>query len=132
SIYYFGILGFAFFAQYFGAMLNFYEIIPIYDLLLHFSSGILLVFMSHFIYQLLISKCKKSDVPICITIAFCLFMTISSAAVWEIWEYAGDVLLGLSSQGTGVADTMTDIIAGTTGGIIGSIVLYFMIRKRKI
>lgn len=130
-MYYLGILGFSFFAMYFGTMLKFYSIIPIFDLLLHFASGILLVFLGHYAYTLILSRCKDYTIPICITAFFSGLFSLASAAAWEIWEYSGDVLLGLSSQG-GIDDTMTDIIAGSIGAVIGTSLLYFILKKKSL
>lgn len=130
SRYYLGILFFTFFAQYLGAMLKFYKIIPIYDLLLHFASGILLVLLADYVYTLLLHRHKDYSIPNVIRLGFCGLASIASAAVWEIWEYTGDQLLGLQSQG-GLDDTMTDIIAGSIGAVLGVLALWFIIKKSK-
>ncbi|MEG0692608.1 MAG: hypothetical protein RR444_05950 [Oscillospiraceae bacterium] len=130
SVYYLGILGFAFLSQYLGAMLNVYDIIPSYDFILHFSSGILLVFLADYFYEMIMRKHKDASVPEVIRLSFDFFASVASAALWEIWEYSGDVLLSLQSQG-GLDDTMTDIIAGSTGAIIGVFLFRFILHKTK-
>ena len=129
-MYYLGIAAFAFLSQYLGAMLNLYTIIPSYDFILHFSSGILLVFLADYFYELIVKKHPQSSIPQTIRLIFAFFISVASAAIWEIWEYAGDVLLGLQSQG-GLDDTMTDIIAGTTGAVLGVVLFRFILQKSK-
>lgn len=130
-LYYLSAVGFAFFALYLGTMLHFYAIIPIYDLLLHFASGILLVFAGNLAFGWLVKNDaeKLRRIPHQINIVFCTLFSISAAAIWEIWEFSGDVLFGLTSQGSQISDTMTDIIAGTVAAIIGSIILHFILKK---
>ena len=50
---------------------------------------------------------------------------------WEIWEFSGDMLFGLSSQGGSLIDTMTDIIAGSCGAVVGTTLLGLILRKKK-
>lgn len=120
--YYVGIAIFTFFAQYLGGMLRLYDIIPIYDLLLHFASGALLVLLADYVFVLMTKKHTEVVVPLKVRVIFCFFGSVASAAAWEIWEYAGDKLFALQSQ-VGLDDTMTDIIAGTIGAVIGIFVL---------
>lgn len=59
------------------------------------------------------------------------------ALSWEVIEYVGDLLFNMNSQHnleTGVHDTMQDIIAALTGGIITHILASFHNKKieRKI
>ncbi|MFZ2539380.1 MAG: hypothetical protein WAX04_10825 [Oscillospiraceae bacterium] len=130
SMYYVGIALFAFLSQYLGAMLNVYTIIPTYDFILHFSSGTLLVLLADYGYECLIDKHPQASVPNIIRLLFTFFIAVASAAIWEIWEYSGDKLFGLQSQG-GLDDTMTDIIAGSMGAIIGFFLLKSILNKTK-
>lgn len=128
SIYYIGIVAFAGFSLFFGTMLNLYSIIPIYDILLHFASGILLVLLGHYIFQWFVRN--ECTLPLKVTILVCILLSIAAAAFWEIWEFTGDSLLGLDSQGVAISDTMSDIIAGTIGAFIGGYVLWIVLKKR--
>ena len=47
----------------------------------------------------------------------------SAAGLWEIWEFAGDKLLGTTSQNASLDDTMYDIILGSVSAIIKVFVL---------
>lgn len=132
SIYYVPAIIFAFFALFFGSMLDFYSIIPIYDLLLHAASGILLTFAGHWLYTQLTRK-KTVVIPLIIPVFFAVFFSMAAAGVWEIWEFSGDSLFGLTSQGSGqfgLNDTMTDIIAGCASGVVGGAILYLLLSRR--
>ena len=122
-IYYLPAVAFAFFALYFGSMLDFYTLISFYDLLLHSASGVLLVFAGHLFYTALLSKEVKYNIPLKFIVVFCVLFSMAGAGAWEIWEFSGDVLFGLSSQGSQISDTMTDIIAGSVSAIIGGFIL---------
>lgn len=131
SVYYLSTVAFCFFALYLGTMLRMYDVIPIYDLILHFSSGILLVFAAHFVYERIVSRYKNANVPLMVILMLCFFTSIACAGLWEIWEYSGDTLFGLTSQGSGIDDTMTDIIAGSIGSLIGTTILWLMLKPKK-
>ena len=126
--YYMGILIFTFFAQYLGAMLSFYDIIPIYDLILHSSSGALLILLADYLLNLILKKFPEANIPLFVRSCFCFLFSAASAAVWEIWEFSGDQIFGLNSQ-IDLMDTMTDIIAGTCGAIVGSFILRLLYKK---
>ena len=53
------------------------------------------------------------------------------AAAWEICEYASDILIGTVSQ-VDLADTMSDIVAGTLGGLTGIVILVLARRPRTL
>ncbi|WP_346929526.1 hypothetical protein [Clostridium sp.] len=105
-----------------GRMYNMYSILPWWDLFLHFASGALLGFLALAILKPLIGENNfKALPPLFISIHILLF-TISGAALWEFWEFAGDQLFGFDSQFNSLMDTMTDMIAGSLSGVILSII----------
>jgi uncharacterized membrane protein YjdF len=114
---------FTFLGELLGTGFSLYRAIPPYDLLLHFLSGIIL-----FIFGLYFWKCAEKTGRSMAGALFSLFFSLSGAGVWEIWEYLGDLLFALQSQGT-LKDTMEDIIAGSLGGLIAYSV-YIFIKKR--
>lgn len=129
SVYYLGILIFTFFAQFLGACLHFYEIFSLYDLVLHTCSGVLLALLAHYLFSRFVLK-EGEQVPVRVTLLVCFLFAVSCAAVWEIWEFSGDMLLGRQAQGS-LIDTMTDIIGGTCGSIVGTVLVWiFFIRKK--
>lgn len=130
-MYFYGLCLFAMFAQYGGVMFQLYVKIPYYDIGLHFCSGILLVFAGHYLFSILTRRFSGVDLPQTVTLWFCGLFSVASAAVWEIWEFCADRFLGQNSQLGSLDDTMTDIIAGSTGAILGLLLLAIVLRRRK-
>jgi len=135
-MYFLGIVAFAAIAQCGGKMFNLYDVIPIYDLILHAASGILLVFMGHYILSLLLVRHPEHNIPRIVTLWFCWLFGAASACVWEIYEFTADRLFGLDCQlwtlgFGGLVDTMTDIIMGTAGALVGVILLRLLLKKQK-
>ncbi len=62
---------------------------------------------------------------------FVIMFSISSAGIWEIWEFTTDSLFNLQAQ-NGLVDTMWDIILGTVSGIIMSIPIYAYAKGKNI
>lgn len=106
---------FTFFAMTIAKLFYLYEHTIWWDKFLHLGSGVILAYVG-----LMIAKhVTKGDNHI-IILFFSLAFAIACAAIWEIWEFSGDMLFGLDSQirATGVNDTMGDIISGTIGAIL--------------
>ncbi len=117
---------FTFFASLLGSVLGFYSKIAWYDLLMHtlfgYLGGIIGLFFT----------CKLSDInklkPAFVMLV-CFAVSMMFAALWEIFEFSGDVLLGNTAQGahvtlpdgsvvTPVRDTMEDMICNLLGAIV--------------
>ncbi len=132
-MYYLGIVAFAGIAQCGGVMFQLYVVIPIYDLLLHLASGVLLVFMGHYFLDLISRRHTERCIPPTVTLWFSWLFAVASAGVWEIYEFSADQFFGLDCQlrslgEGGLIDTMTDIIMGTGGAVIGVIALALILR----
>ena len=112
---------FIFLALLLGRMYNMYSILPWWDLFLHFASGVLLGFLALAILKPLIGESNLKILPPLFIGIYILLFTISGAALWEFWEFAGDQLFGFDSQFNSLMDTMTDMIAGSLSGVILSI-----------
>lgn len=108
---------FLMFSFFLGNIWSLYQIIPLWDFVLHLFSGFMLsVFGYCFLYML--SGYDKSNVTnYGLAAMFVFLFCVASAGVWEIYEFSGDMLFGLNSQNGSLLDTMTDIIAGTLGSI---------------
>lgn len=130
SPYFTAILAFAFFAQYFGMMWDFYINIWWWDIVVHFASGFLLGCMGYYLYTLLTRK-SEAEAPIAVSVLFAIFFAIACAGGWEIYEFCADTFGGLSSQ-VDLQDTMEDIICGTASGLIyGTGLAVYLKKKRK-
>jgi len=112
---------FIFLALLLGRMYNMYSILPWWDLFLHFASGVLLGFLALAILKPLIGESNLKILPPLFIGIYILLFTISGAALWEFWEFAGDQLFGFDSQLNSLIDTMTDMIVGSLSGVILSI-----------
>lgn len=103
------VLGFIFLAMFLGNINNFYDIYH-WDTILHTSSGFLTFLLGYMVF-LYFNNSKIDNINNFVIVLFVLFFSISCAALWEIWEFSGDQLLGLNSQ-LSLFDTMKDIITG--------------------
>lgn len=121
---------FIFISMYLANVWDFYAI-DNYDKFLHFISGILIGFLGLVIYIYLSNGNINNEMkPITIFI-FPLIFSIAIAGVWEIWEFFTDQVFGLTAQWN-LDDTMWDIILGSLGGGISSVLIYYSNKSKKI
>lgn len=122
---------FLFCAIYLGEVRNFYYKIPYWDTILHAFSAGMLGFLGFVIVDFFNKKQIKgtnlSPFFVCL-FAFCFALTVG--AVWEIYEYLADHILGTNMQkfmtasGTiltghdALGDTMKDIIVDFIGAFV--------------
>ncbi len=92
---------FVVFAASVGNCMNMYTHWAVYDLLIHYLSGIVLAAGGW--------ELDKRWL-------FALVFSWAGAGLWEIFEFSCDVLLHAGMQGA-ATDTMTDMIAGFLGGL---------------
>ena len=97
-----------------GRSLGAYKSIPYWDKILHFLSGFILLMVGKNFYRKLNGNKNKI-----IQKLFTLFSAISGAALWEIFEFGCDSLLGTMAQNNSLNDTMWDLILGTLSTISG-------------
>ncbi len=114
-----------------GSLFDFYTIIPVYDLILHTTFGFVACYFALFLFVK-----NKIKMPISIKLTFCFLASMGLAALWEIYEFAGDVLFGLDSQKaieTGVVDTMEDMVVNALGALI-FVIIYTVdyVKKSKL
>lgn len=129
-----------------GEVMNFYYMIPHWDIILHFFSGAMLGALGFILVSQLndSEKVRVSLSPAFIALfAFCF--ALSCGAVWEIYEFVFDGLLGLNMQKfitvsgevlTGhlaLRDTMTDIIVDAAAALLIALIGYarLMAEKKK-
>lgn len=121
---------FIFISMYLANVWDFYAI-DNYDKFLHFISGILIGFLGLVVYIYLSNGNINNEMkPITIFI-FPLIFSIAIAGVWEIWEFSTDQVFGLTAQWN-LEDTMWDIILGSLGGGISSLLIYYSNKSKKI
>ncbi len=125
-------------AIYLGEVHSFYYLVPFWDSILHgFSAGMLGVF-GFWLVELLNRNVKiKVHLSPLFVALFSFCFALSVGAVWEIYEFLGDHLLGLNMQKfrlengeillghTALSDTMKDIIIDAIGALIIAVLGYF-------
>lgn len=134
---------FLFCAIYLGEVRNFYYLIPCWDDILHCFSGAMLGAFGFTLVSILNDSEKIHVVlsPVFISLfAFCF--ALAGGAIWEIYEFSGDFLLGLNMQkhtmadGTmlvgieALSDTMHDLIIDAAGAL-GVAIMGFIQMKSK-
>jgi len=124
-------------ATYLGNWQGFYDIIHAYDFWVHLFSGILCVFVGYDLAKALAPKSKSCfDITVSTLVGFGL--SCFAAVFWEAYEFTFDCIMQANTQGFAVTpeklltviwsasaeqfplfDTMTDLIAGLLGAVLG-------------
>ncbi|HBV86430.1 MAG TPA: hypothetical protein DEF42_07215 [Desulfosporosinus sp.] len=119
-------------AQYFGEIMNFYQIFWWWDLFLHAIFGSYGVIIAWHLMRGVIRKEQETTNQ-----RFTLFrsivafsFTIASGALWEILEFMGDYFFKTSMVKGGLEDTSTDLIVKILAAFITSTFCYYRILKR--
>lgn len=115
-----------------------------WDDLLHTLSGIIIGFAS-FIFMYKINLHYKLDINPAFLAFLAFTIAVTAGAVWEILEFSSDVLfktahqkwnlpeteimMGRSYQGSGLRDTMSDLIVNSLGALFTSLSCYFLYKK---
>lgn len=145
------VLVFLFISIVLGFIQEFYITIRGFDKLVHTVSGIvisLVALEAVTIYAHYISNNKKQVIPALFIIVFSFTFTVSLLLLWEFYEFASDTLTFIFTQnptnmqrylwsnpseifpqGYGLLDTMVDLILGTLGAAVVSIVAFIFLRR---
>lgn len=113
-----------------GSALHVYWYFPLWDVIVHFYSGVMLAWLG----MLLARRAEEragAALPLWFSISVVVMTPMAFAAAWEIAEFASDILIGTASQ-HGNSDSMTDIFAGTVGGVAALVLLLFAKRPRTL
>lgn len=108
---------FIFVSMFLGRLNGFYGKVPHWDTFLHTLSGFI-IFLVAYVVFIVQNKGEVKNVNPTLVVTYCVLFAIAMTALWEIWEFAGDQLLGLDSQGGSLLDTMKDIITGSIGPVV--------------
>lgn len=131
KIIYYCILTFIFLSMYLANVWNFYAI-PNYDKYLHLGSGILIALIGYVLFIYLCGDLKKTKINPLAPVIFSIIFSIAGAGIWEMWEFATDLIFGFSAQNGSLYDTMMDIVCGSVMGIITNIPIYLHSKGRNI
>lgn len=128
-------------AIFLGEVRSFYYVIPFWDVILHCMSSIMTGLFAFMLVTILnhnentVFTLSRGFIAM---FAFCFSLAIG--ALWEIYEFCFDGILGLNMQKfitaegeilTGreaLSDTMTDLIVDGIGALISTLIGYFAIK----
>ena len=132
------------FAMFFGEILKFYDRFIWWDTMLHLLSGFMCSALGFLLFvSLNRDSSVRSQINPAAVVLFTLCFSIACGAVWEIFEFAADSLLGMNMQrwqtveaanaaelinisnfsNPGLIDTMKDIICDIVGSLISMAVI---------
>lgn len=120
-------------AQYFGEILNFYNLWW-WDLFLHGVAGIYLFIIGISIFNSVNIPRKEINkkVLILVYIAFSFGFSIAIGVLWEIFEGVGDYLFKTHMTENGLEDTAGDLLIKTVTALITSTIYYFYKRNDNV
>lgn len=118
-----------------GFIFRFYEVFNYYDTVVHFLNGGIIVVIAFVIVRFLANN-DKSQLKVMIFIA--ILVSISLGTIWEIYEFAVDLVIeGSNMQRWGevgslipkegqaaLKDTMIDLTVDTLGAILAGLLIY--------
>ncbi|MFD0050391.1 hypothetical protein ACFVHQ_13840 [Actinomycetes bacterium NPDC127524] len=108
---------FLFGSQFLGSISGWYGL-GWWDTFLHFISGGILAFAGIALYERLLHRGAGEGISAWFVFLYTVSFAALGGVVWEIYEFSSDQFFGMSLQGGGNTDTMTDLIADTLGGLI--------------
>lgn len=134
------VLIFAFGAVVVGEIFNAYGTIWWWDNLIHTFGGLILGLIGMLLIYFFNVRYSLRLNPLLVAL-FSFSFAISALVLWEVFEFTGDALfktdmqrwtepsnfelIGRSYQGTGLRDTMSDLIVGWIGAMIAAVIAYF-------
>lgn len=129
---------FVFAALFLGEIRAYYIKLWWWDILLHASSGLLLGIFG-FLLVYVLNENPRADVNLKSGfVAFFAFLfAVATGAIWEIFEFAADQLLGANMQKpmlgdpSGLTDTMWDLIVDTLGALLISVLGWWYMNDPK-
>jgi uncharacterized membrane protein YjdF len=123
-------------ALWLGETRDFYGRFWWWDLALHTTSGVLLGILG-FLLVYVLNAMPQLDMHLrpgfIAFFAFCFAVTVG--ALWEIFEFTMDTLVGLNMQKpflgdpSGLTDTMWDLIVDSVGAFVLSVVGYWYMKR---
>ena len=115
-----------------GELRKWYVLFWWWDIMLHTISSIVLGLIGFLIIHILDSE-KRIDLKMSprFVAMFAFVFAVAIGAIWEIFEFMMDNMLGLNMQRSGLMDTMGDLIIDTTGALFISTIGYLWIKSGK-
>lgn len=137
------IVAFSYCALFLGSGLNFYTKFWWWDDLLHAISGLIAGLVGFLLVYYLNARHNMNISPLFVAV-FAFTFAVTIGAVWEIiefmwdwafktstqrWAYTDDMLIGHPWQGTGLRDTISDLIVGAVGGLVAAFFSYSLYKR---
>lgn len=127
----FVIMTFIFCSIVLGSIGSFYDHFPWWDIFLHTLSGVIIALIGFsMVYILNRGSIRKVSLSHSFVALFAFSFAISIGALWEIYEYSVDQLLGWNMQRSGLNDTMADLIVDTIGAFSVALLGYLYLKGR--
>jgi hypothetical protein len=117
-----------------------------WDDALHGLSGVIIGFIGFIAIYKINGKYSMNISPLLVAV-FAFSFAITIGVIWEIFEFGMDILLGTTLQswdlpdteilmgkpfqGSGLRDTMSDLIVNSFGALFTSIICYFLYKNEK-
>ncbi|MCH6269328.1 MULTISPECIES: membrane-spanning protein [Neobacillus] len=127
------IIGYYFFlfcTLYLGSISSFYLHYKWWDSTLHFYKGVYVGIVGIALFKNMITTKARNDVSSWILFLFVLSLSVLASALWEIYEFLGDITFTHTMQRGGNKDTMLDLLFGLAGGIL--VAVYAKVRKQTV
>lgn len=116
-----------------GCVYEKFDLLPHYDKIAHFLSGILFTILGFCLYFLLQRKAAAPFGRDWLTASsYALFFSTFIAVVWEVIEFCGFLSSGRDFQrvaATGVTDTMVDLLTCLAGSLISAASFILYVKK---
>jgi hypothetical protein len=125
---------------------NLYYYLYWWDVLLHTLSGVIIGFIGFIIIYKINWKYSMDISPLMVAV-FSFSFAVTMGVVWEIVEFTMDAFWGTAMQswdlpsttleigkpyqGSGLRDTMSDLIVDSIGALLTSVVCYFLYKNEK-
>ncbi len=128
---------FAYAALFLGEVRGYYGRFWWWDIALHTTSGLLLGILG-FLLVYVLNETRRVDMhlrPFFVSL-FAFVFAVAMGALWEIFEFSMDQLIGTQMQKpmlgdpSGLTDTMWDLIVDTIGAFVISALGYWHMRQR--
>ena len=121
-----------------GTIYGVYDLIPYYDVAIHFFSGVL---VGGFAQYILDKNPSTKNMNLALKVLFIIGFACMIGVIWELWEYFTDELLSLNSQRhtspdgieyvghNAISNTIYDLFADLLGGVVFG-VSYMIVKIR--
>lgn len=101
-----------------------------WDILLHMGSGLIMgIFGFLLVYVINEHEDLELHMKPSFVGLFAFMFALGMGTIWEIFEFTLDQLLGMNTQGSSLADTMSDLIVDGIGALIISLLGYSYLRN---